>query len=1066
MKRVGRYEVVRSLAKGGMGEVLLGRLDGPAGFARPVVLKRVRADASKSAHARAMLLDEARLTSRLSHPNIAQGIDLVDDDEGLYLVMEFVDGIDFGHLLRLSAREDRSPEIVPAVYVASRVACALHFAHHAVDPETGRPLAVIHRDVTPSNILLSRGGEVKLADFGVAKADTQQVKTAQGTLKGKLGYLSPEQCRLQTLDGRSDVFSLGVVLHESLTLARLFRENNPMRAMERICDEDAPPPSRLNPSVPSALDAIVLRALAKDPADRYESAGAFQRALEEWLLHQPTTTESPERKLVRWVEEFVDDERTLPPLPPTAVVTKAEVLRGTQAADTIRVRQTSAIYQAHAAALENVSVDDRSTLAHAAAAFALPRFSTPHVGRSVELRAMRAHFQHGGAALAIVGDQGIGKTRLAVEFCRRLRSEGARRPFRAEIYLDVTSIQRLDAFNEHLADTLSVQLATGDDDHAHLSQLAAALAGLGDVLVVIDGAEAGPIVDALERLRQKAPLLRFVVVSRTSLDLNRFSIFRLRAFSDATEREGLFAGHVRELLPDFVLDEIDRGVLAEILDAANGHPQSIALLAGVAASSRPVSDGLRTIRAALEQSLPLNSPPRVVEWVLSKAGDATNHLLALVAAFGGPALAGELQELAPRIDGRTLHALVRRGFLRLVFGPSENAYAISDVVKGQVRPAFDDLERARALTIERAEFAVRLATQRTGGDDARAYLSFINDRLLPLAEQALLAGDAKGAARLALVALRRGATSVHATALLDRIAHALGDDDLGVRLEIALGHALAKRGKQKGAARVLAHATDVARRGADKDALALALLEQGKSAATSAPAQARAALDEALAIAQANDDTHLEERVRTARAQLLSLLDHDQDAYADLERARHLAHARGSRAREGKLALAMAALADRAGRMVTASKEAKRARQHLEATGDNRGAFEAMLLLGHILTAESMFPEAKRTFSDALVVATRQGDIPAQVRTLGALAAVAALAEGPPAAQVYLSGIDALPDTLSPSLAPTVDVYRSIVAFAGRDLDGAVHVAGADAMAARLLERVALGNQPPSTVMH
>lgn len=1067
MKRVGRYDVVRSLAKGGMGEVLLGRLDGPAGFARPVVLKRVRADAGKNPRAQAMLLDEARLTSRLSHPNIAQGIDLVEEADGLYLVMEFVDGIDFGRLLRLSAREDRPPDVVPATYVAARVACALHFAHHAVDPETGRPLSVIHRDVTPSNVLLSRSGEVKLADFGVAKADTQQVKTAQGTLKGKVGYLSPEQCRLLPLDGRSDVFSLGIVLHESLSLARLFRESNPMRAMERICDEAVPPPSSRNPQVPQALDAIVLRALEKDPDRRFESAGAFQQALEEWLLHQPPTAESPERKLVRWIDAFVDAERTLPAARAMAA-TQAEVIRGREAADTIRVRQTSAIYQAHAAALEDVTLADRATVAlSATAALPLPRFSTPHVGRAVELAAMRAHFQHGGAALAIVGERGIGKSRLAVEFCRRLRTEGARRPFRAELYLDASATGRLDAFNERLADILSVQLHAGDDDHAHLSQLAAALSGIGDVLVVVDGVSPGPVVDALLRLREKAPLLRLVVVSRDALDLKGFSIFRLRAFSDDSQCEALFAGHVRELVPDFVLDDVDREALTHVLQAVAGHPQSIALLAGVAASGRPVADGLREISSALERSLPLDAPDRVVAWALSNAGDTTNGQLALVAAFGGPALASELQELEPTFDGRTLHALVRRGFLRLVFGPAENAYAVSDVVKPVVRPTFDDLAKARSITVNRAEFAVKLATQRTGGDDARAYLNFINDRLLPLAEQALLANDPKVAARLSLVALRRGATSVHATALLDRIAHALGDDNLGVRLEIALGHALAKRGKQKGASRVLAHATAVARSSGDNDALALALLEQGRSATASTPAQARAALDEALELAVTQADTHLEERIRTARAQLLTFIDQDQDAYADLERARSLAHARGSRSREGKLALAMAALADRAGRMVTAGREAKRARQHLEASGDSRGAFEATLLLGHVLAAESQYPEAKRAFSEALSVATQQGDIPAQVRVLGALAAVTALAEGPPAAQVYLAGIDALQDSTPSSARPTVDVYRSIVAFAGSDAPvGAVQVAGADAMAARLLERIALGDQTPSSVMH
>ena len=278
--RLGSYAIVRKLAKGGMAELFLARSVGPEGFEKLVVLKKILPRYAENPRFVQLFLDEAKLAAGLDHPHIAQVYDMGRVDGNYFFTMEYVHGQDVRSILRRTERNHRSTPIELAVQIARNVASGLHYAHERRRPD-GTLVEIVHRDVSPSNILLSYDGAVKLADFGVAKASSSSVRTRTGALKGKVGYMSPEQARGQTIDRRSDIFSLGVVLWELVAVRRLFKSDNDLATIQSIINVPPPSLSSFRDDCPPELDRIIGRALAKDPADRYQNAQQLQRDLEE-----------------------------------------------------------------------------------------------------------------------------------------------------------------------------------------------------------------------------------------------------------------------------------------------------------------------------------------------------------------------------------------------------------------------------------------------------------------------------------------------------------------------------------------------------------------------------------------------------------------------------------------------------------------------------------------------------------------------------------------------------------------------------------------------------------------
>ncbi|HEY6176881.1 MAG TPA: serine/threonine-protein kinase, partial [Kofleriaceae bacterium] len=279
--RLGRYTLLRSLGAGGMAELFLARADGIEGFAKLVALKRILPHKASNERFVRMLLNEARLVAGLDHPNIAQVHDIGLEHGEYFFAMEYVHGQDLAHILHRAPLHKLHLE--NALHIAIGVCAGLHCAHIARDT-TGRALDIVHRDVSPSNVLVSYQGAVKLVDFGVAKAATLVSETREGVIKGKYGYMSPEQCLGDALDRRSDVFAVGILLWEMTVGRRLYMFKGELASLQRIVYADAPRPSKYVPQYPEQLERIVMRALARDPRQRYDSAEQLQLDLEQFAL--------------------------------------------------------------------------------------------------------------------------------------------------------------------------------------------------------------------------------------------------------------------------------------------------------------------------------------------------------------------------------------------------------------------------------------------------------------------------------------------------------------------------------------------------------------------------------------------------------------------------------------------------------------------------------------------------------------------------------------------------------------------------------------------------------------
>jgi serine/threonine-protein kinase len=281
----GRYELTKLLAVGGMAEVFLAR-SRVGGIDKPCVIKRVLPRYSTSRQFVSMFIDEARITIGLDHEHIVRLFDFGQVDGAYFMALELIDGCDLVDVLRAHKQKNEGVPPRLAAYVARCVLRGLHHAHNLTD-HRGRPMGIVHRDVSPQNVFLGWNGSVKIGDFGIADAKNKLTRTLHGTVKGKFSYMSPEQASGDELDGRSDVFAVGVVLWESLVAGRLFAADNPADTIARVLEAPVLPPSEMRPGVPKELDAIVIDALRRPRAERIQSAGEMADRLDAYLAKQP-----------------------------------------------------------------------------------------------------------------------------------------------------------------------------------------------------------------------------------------------------------------------------------------------------------------------------------------------------------------------------------------------------------------------------------------------------------------------------------------------------------------------------------------------------------------------------------------------------------------------------------------------------------------------------------------------------------------------------------------------------------------------------------------------------------
>lgn len=282
MSEQQRYRVIKRLASGGMAEVFVAESAGIEGFRKQVAIKRVLPQLSKKEQFIQMFLDEARLSAHLSHSNVVSVFDIGVGDGTYFLVMEYVDGADLKAVMEHERKMGVRLPVEAAVYVATKICQGLAYAHELKTSE-GKPLQIVHRDITPANVLITRYGEVKIVDFGLARASSQLAASDAGVIKGKFGYLAPETVNEQDVDKRVDIFAVGIILWEMLAGRRLFLGETDFQTVRLVRDAVIPSLPAFNRSVPPELEQLLWRALARDPDARYQNARDLGRDLNRFL---------------------------------------------------------------------------------------------------------------------------------------------------------------------------------------------------------------------------------------------------------------------------------------------------------------------------------------------------------------------------------------------------------------------------------------------------------------------------------------------------------------------------------------------------------------------------------------------------------------------------------------------------------------------------------------------------------------------------------------------------------------------------------------------------------------
>jgi serine/threonine protein kinase len=306
---IGNYRLVRNVGVGGMAQVFLATREGPEGFAKRCVVKRILPALSRDDRFASMFVVEAKVAAMLDHPNIVHVFDFEVESGNYYLVMEYITGASLGIMSRASRRQGRPLGAEVAVEVGVGIASALAYAHDLKLPD-GRPLGLVHRDISPGNVLVSRDGLIKLADFGVVKTTLAAPQT--GMVSGKWPYMSPEQVRGRPVDRRSDLFSLGIVLYEVITGVRLFRGESSTASATLVTKGPIKPPQELIPDLDPQLSGVILKLLERDPDARYQDAAELARDFEH--LHATLAFSDGRRRLRALVRELVPEDELTPAL--------------------------------------------------------------------------------------------------------------------------------------------------------------------------------------------------------------------------------------------------------------------------------------------------------------------------------------------------------------------------------------------------------------------------------------------------------------------------------------------------------------------------------------------------------------------------------------------------------------------------------------------------------------------------------------------------------------------------------------------------------------------------------
>ena len=303
-KQFGKYQLLDKIAIGGMAELFRAKLTGAQGFEKLIAVKKILPNLSRESNLVTAFIDEAKLAALLHHENIIQIYDFGSMDDQYFIAMEYLFGKDLRTITRTARSKERALGLENILYIVSRICAGLDYSHHLRDLQ-GKPLNIIHRDINPQNILITYEGQVKIIDFGIAKAASHNTQTRENLIKGKLAYMSPEQANGQKIDHRSDIFSTGIILYELLAARRMF-SGETMHVLSLVREAQYDPPEEVIPDLPSKLNAILSRALAKDPDERYQSAGEMLADIEEFMFELSLRPNA--RSFAGYIKELFEEE--------------------------------------------------------------------------------------------------------------------------------------------------------------------------------------------------------------------------------------------------------------------------------------------------------------------------------------------------------------------------------------------------------------------------------------------------------------------------------------------------------------------------------------------------------------------------------------------------------------------------------------------------------------------------------------------------------------------------------------------------------------------------------------
>lgn len=976
--RLGRYTLLGRIGAGGMGEVFLARVEGPEGFEKRLALKRIAPALADDPRFRQRFAAEARLAAILEHPNVVQVYEFVEEAGALWLVMEYVDGGSLRAVLRRASEAGR-PVPWPLFARIGADACAgLAYAHGLADG-SGKRLGLVHRDVSPENLLLSRTGAVKLADFGLARAARGLSATRPGVLTGKPRYAAPERFEGREADDRADVFSLAATLYELFTGRPAFDGDDDAAVMHAVLAADAPDLASLRPDGPADLAPLLRWALARDPAARptAEALGARLAA-----LAGRQAAEATPAALAAFVTALLPDAAPIDAsFEPTHLATP-----GVDPPSAARPR-----------------------------AGGLPPELTVFVGRAAELEALGERFARGGRLLTLLGPAGMGKTRLALRFAANAAAEPSRRVF----FCDLTEARDADGIFGTVGTVLRVPLLVGATRGAAAAQLGRALFARGPALVLLDNFEqvVSHAPATVGVWLAAAPEARFLVTSRERLRLAGEVVYELAPLAvpgEAADIEGseavqLFVERARAVRPGFAIAGDDAAAVAELVRRLDGLPLAIELAAARVGAMEPAQLLARLARrfdvlsgARRDASTRQATLRGAIDWSWELLAPFERAALAQCAVFRGGfslAAAEAVLDLSEHSDAPWIPDVVQAlrdkslvwaredpeapARLRLGLYESIRAYAAENL----------SIAQAEAVARRHAAYFLRVGAERAGAvegpEGAEALRALASDRenLTAIAEGAMAADPAppEAAARAleALIALNplrvaRGPLGSHLVAF-DRAIEAAeaqrAAPELRARAHRARGHARRARGSAAAAADDFARACELARTIGDRAAEARALAYLGIcQRERSEPAEARASFDRALELARALGDRRLEGIASTSLGLLAYEEGRMEAAQAQLEAALAILHQAGDRRTAGQVYGNLGSIHHEFGRLDVAREHYRRAVEALRAFGDRRleGAFVSFL--GLIAMEQDDLDEANARLAESLATLRAVGD--------------------------------------------------------------------------------------------